>query len=159
MDGVTEECNIHYARNLAFRGALFFVAYHQDRDKEDMRGLVLGEPAANAARHALDRLCKSPSLTPTVQDFHYSNDVRLHACKWCRDAVILQHQYEMPGSGVRYSVFDNLLIAHMGHSGRAQIIDVSGGSAPVSAAQPFAMAPIGVRCLRASVGCCKEAFD
>ena len=59
--------------------------------------------------------------------------------------MILQHQYEMPGSGVRYSVFDNLLIAHMGLSGRAQIIDVSGGSAPVSAAQPFAMAPIGVR--------------
>ena len=68
--------------------------------------------------------------------------VSMHACKRCRDAVILQHQYEMPGSGVRYSVFDNLLIAHMGHSGRAQIIDVSGGSTPVSAAQPFARAAI-----------------
>lgn len=64
----------------------------------------------------------------------------------CRDAVILQHQYEMPGSGVHYSVSDNLLVVHIGHSGRAQIIDVAGGgSAPVSAAQPFAMAPLGVR--------------
>lgn len=71
----------------------------------------------------------------------------------CRDAVILQHQYEMPGSGVHYSVSDNLLVVHIGHSGRAQIIDVAGGgSAPVSAAQPFAMAPLGVRMV-ACVSC------
>lgn len=62
-----------------------------------------------------------------------------------RDAVILQHQYEMPGGSVHHSVFDNLLLLHLGHSGRAQIIDVAGsGSVAVSAAQPFAMAQLGV---------------
>lgn len=51
----------------------------------------------------------------------------------------------MPGGGLHYSVFDNLLLVHIGHSGRAQIIDVAGGgSAAVSAAQPFAMAQLGV---------------
>ena len=91
------------------------------------------------------------SAPSVVQELGFSMQGDLTASfKWhyvdCRDAVILQHQYEMPGDGVHYSVFDNLLLVHLGHSGRAQIIDVAcGGSAAVPAAQCFAMAQPGVR--------------
>jgi hypothetical protein len=62
-----------------------------------------------------------------------------------RDAVLLQHQYDLHGATVRFSVFDNLLLAHHIRSGHVQIIDVEAGASSVmSAPQPLSISALGV---------------
>ena len=72
--------------------------------------------------------------------------------RYCRDAIMLQHSYDMPARGVQYSICDNLLLVFR-DAGVVHIIDVdTTASAAVSGPQAFHLAHQGVR-LESSCEC------
>jgi hypothetical protein len=72
-------------------------------------------------------------------------NVLRHLYCWRRDAVLLQHHFDLQCTRVNFSVFDNLLLVHNLESGRVQIIDVAAGdSTAICPPQPFAIAQLGV---------------
>ena len=62
----------------------------------------------------------------------------------CRDAIILQHSYNIVGASIQYSVCDNLLLV-FNEAGAVSVIDVDApASSVMSDPQPFQMAQPGV---------------
>ena len=63
---------------------------------------------------------------------------------FCRDAIILQHSYNIVGASIQYSVCDNLLLV-FNEAGAVGVIDVDApASSVLSGPQPFQMAQPGV---------------
>ena len=67
---------------------------------------------------------------------------RLLLYRFYKDAVILQHTYDLPAPDVRLAVSDNLLLVHSLATAAVVLLDVCNpGSAPVAAPLPLAVGP------------------
>ena len=61
-----------------------------------------------------------------------------------RDAVVMQHQYELPSANVQLAVSDDLLTVHHTRSGQALVIDICAEGPPASKVDiAFAPSPAG----------------